>query len=76
MIFSYCNNIFVAINYHFEISIVIDCKIIGIKLLQWILKIKLSQKFFLMQFSTKTSIATENYKLLQLIIINVIIYYF
>ena len=29
-----------------------------------------------MQFSTKTSIATENYKLLQLIIINVIIYYF
>ena len=76
MIFSYCNNIFVAINYHFESSIVIDCKIIGIKLLQWILKIKLSQKIFLMQFSTKTSIATENYKLLQLIIINVIIYYF
>ena len=29
-----------------------------------------------MQFSIKTSIATENYKLLQLIIINVIIYYF
>ena len=34
------------------------------------------KKKFLIQFCIKASVATENYKLLQLIIINVIIYHF
>ena len=36
----------------------------------------IAKKNFLIQFCIKASIATENYKLLQLIIINVIIYHF
>ena len=76
MIFSYYNDIFVAISCHFEIFVEIDCKIIGIKLSQWFLQFKLLQKNFLMQFSIITPIATKNYMLLQLIIINVIIYHF
>ena len=76
MIFSYCNDKFVAIRCHFEISIVIDCKIIGIKLLQQFLQFKLLQKNFLMQFNINAFIVIKNYKLLQLVIVNVIIYNF
>ena len=70
--------IFVAISCHFEIFIVKDCKIISIKLLQRFFQFKLLQKIyiFLIQFCIKASIATKNYKSLQLIIINVIIYHF
>ena len=45
-IINYCNDIFIVISYLFEISIVIYCKIIGIKLLQWFLQFKLLQKNF------------------------------
>ena len=68
---------FIEISCFFEISIVIDYKIIDIKLLQRFLQFKLLQKKkFLMQFSINISIATKNDKLLQLIVINVIIYHF
>ena len=71
MILSYYNDIFIAISYQFEIFVVIDCKnnwYQVIKLLQWFFHFKLLQKNFLMQYSTKVSIATNNYKLLQVII--------
>ena len=68
---------FIEISCFFEISNVIDCKIIDIKLLQRFLQFKLLQKKkFLMQFSINISIATKNDKLLQLIVINIIIYHF
>ena len=68
--------IFVAISCLFEISIVIYRKIIGIKLLQRFFNLSYCKKNFKIQFSIKASTATENYKLLQLIVINVIIFYF
>ena len=69
--------IYVAISCHFEIFIVKDCKINSIKLLQRFFQFKLlPKKIFLILFCIKASIATKNYKSLQLIIINVIIYHF
>ena len=76
--FSYCNVVFVAISYLFEIFIVIYRKIIGINLLQWFLQIKLLQKkkkkkfdFFNLSYCKKISKFNLVLKpLLQLKIIN------